>query len=435
MNNPLIRKIGATAVAVLLLIYVGYQIYLSQYTGLTTETAMYSTVSDSIDTTGFIIRNEELIRTNYNGVLNYTLDDGEKTAAGGIIAEVFGSEDDAAAKNRIARIDDELARLTVLENPAEVTSSNPKLIGSQISKKITALLSDMKSGSFSQLTDEKNDLQLLLSQKQIITGAESSDDYAAHMEALRSERAELDLSASGSTGLITAPASGYFIRSIDGYENAVAIEDITELTVSDVRALEEGESGSTEDAKVLGKIAKDIDWYIACVVSENDLIRLDRTVNVTLEMPFASSEQIPAEIVEINRDSETGEGALILKCTYMNSELAAARKEPLRIIISSYSGVLVNEKAIHFCDVTAYETDNNGNEVETVYENVKGVFVKYGSRIRFVQVFSDATVNGYAVCKISLSASEREQLVTSKTIQLYDEVVVEGTDLYDGKML
>ena len=126
---------------------------------------------------------------------------------------------------------------------------------------------------------------------------------------------------------------------------------------------------------------------------------------------------------------------MILKCTYMNSELAAARKEPLRIIISSYSGVLVNEKAIHFCDVTAYETDNNGNEVETVYENVKGVFVKYGSRIRFVQVFSDATVNGYAVCKISLSASEREQLVTSKTIQLYDEVVVEGTDLYDGKML
>ena len=41
MNNPLIRKIGATAIAVLLLVYVGYQIYLSQYTGLKTETATY----------------------------------------------------------------------------------------------------------------------------------------------------------------------------------------------------------------------------------------------------------------------------------------------------------------------------------------------------------------------------------------------------------
>lgn len=52
-----------------------------------------------------------------------------------------------------------------------------------------------------------------------------------------------------------------------------------------------------------------------------------------------------------------------------------------------------------------------------------------------MQVFSDATIDGYAVCKLNLSSSEKEQLVTSRTIQLYDEVIVEGTDLYDGKML
>ena len=50
-----------------------------------------------------------------------------------------------------------------------------------------------------------------------------------------------------------------------------------------------------------------------------------------------------------------------------------------------------------------------------------------------MQIFSDATINGYAICKVSLSTEEREQLVTSTTIQLYDEVIVEGTDLYDGK--
>ena len=70
INNPLIRKIGATAIAVLLLVYVGSQIYLSQYTGLKTETATYSTISETIDTRGFIIRDEEIVDTNYNGVLN-----------------------------------------------------------------------------------------------------------------------------------------------------------------------------------------------------------------------------------------------------------------------------------------------------------------------------------------------------------------------------
>ena len=434
MNNPLIRKIGATAVAVLLLIYVGYQVYLSQYTGLKTEAATYSTVSESIDTTGFIIRDEEVISSSYSGVLNYTVDDGEKVAEGGAIAEIYPTEEDAAVQNRIARIDDELNRLSALETPSDSTASNPKLIGSQISKKITSILGALKSGSMSDVTDERNDLQLLLSQRQVVTGKESSGDYAAHVNELHEERIALTQSASASIGTVSSPAAGYFIRSVDGYENAVSLDGVTSLSVSDVRALEEEEPAGT-DTESIGKVAKDFNWYIACILTENDLVRLDRTTEVTVEMPFATVEQIPAEVVKINRDSETGEAAVILKCTYMNSDLASARMETLRINISSYSGVLVPESAVHFADVVAHETDEDGNEVDVTYENIRGVYVKSGSRLRFVQIFSDATINGYAICKVSLSTEEREQLVTGDTIQLYDEVVVEGTDLYDGKML
>ena len=434
MNNPLIRKIGATAVAVLLLIYVGYQVYLSQYTGLKTEAATYSTVSESIDTTGFIIRDEEVISSSYSGVLNYTVDDGEKVAEGGAIAEIYPTEEDAAVQNRIARIDDELNRLSALETPSDSTASNPKLIGSQISKKITSILGALKSGSMSDVTDERNDLQLLLSQRQVVTGKESSGDYAAHVNELHEERIALTQSASASIGTVSSPAAGYFIRSVDGYENAVSLDGVPSLSVSDVRALEEEEPAGT-DTESIGKVAKDFNWYIACILTENDLVRLDRTTKVTVEMPFATVEQIPAEVVKINRDSETGEAAVILKCTYMNSDLASARMETLRINISSYSGVLVPESAVHFADVVAHETDEDGNEVDVTYENIRGVYVKSGSRLRFVQIFSDATINGYAICKVSLSTEEREQLVTGDTIQLYDEVVVEGTDLYDGKML
>lgn len=434
MNNPLIRRIGATLVAVLLLVYVGYQIYLSHYSGLSTEPAMYATVSDTIDTTGFIIRNEKVISSSYSGVLNYTLDDGEKVSTGGVIAEIFPSEEDAAAKNQIARLDSEIERLTALDSPSAFTSSNPKMIGSQISKKVSSIVSAMKSGSFTGIMQQKNDLQLLLNQKQIITGVEEKEDYTAHLEKLKTERSALKASSSASIGTVTAPASGYFISSIDGFENSVSIDDVTDLKASDITALEE-ESATQTDSSSIGKIAMNFNWYIACVITENDLVHLDRTTNVTVEMPFATAETIPAQVVQVNRDSETGGAAIILKCTYMNSELAAARKEPIQINVSNYSGVLVNEKAIHFADVTVTKTDENGVETETVYNNIEGVYVKYGDRLRFVQIFSDATINGYAVCKTSLSSDEQEMLVTDSTIQLYDEVVVEGTDLYDGKLL
>lgn len=435
MGNVLVRRIGATLVAILLLVYVAYQVYLSKYTGIVTETAMYSTVSESIDTTGFIVRNERVITAKVNGVLNYTVDDGERTAAGGVIADIYPTEENAAARNRIDRIDDELARLSVLENPSDVTTSNPKLIGGQISEKVTTILSCIRKGNISDVEAEKNNLQLLLGQKQIITGAESAEDYLVHTNALTAERNSLLSSSAGSTGSITSPASGFFIRSVDGYENAVDVEEIEKLTAADIRELIDGEPEKQTGENVLGKVAMDFNWYVVCNIDENDYVRLDRTTKVTIEMPFASVEEIPAEIIDVDRDSESGGAALILKCSYMNSDLAAARKEPLRINISKYSGVLIDESAIHFSDVITTETDEDGNETETVHYDVKGVYVKYGSRLKFVQVFTDATINGYAICKTKLSDEEREQLVTSRTVQMYDEVVVEGTDLYNGKIL
>ncbi len=435
LGNVLVRRIGATLVAILLLVYVAYQVYLSKYTGIVTETAMYSTVSESIDTTGFIVRNERVITAKVNGVLNYTVDDGERTAAGGVIADIYPTEENAAARNRIDRIDDELARLSVLENPSDVTTSNPKLIGGQISEKVTTILSCIRKGNISDVEAEKNNLQLLLGQKQIITGAESAEDYLVHTNALTAERNSLLSSSAGSTGSITSPASGFFIRSVDGYENAVDVEEIEKLTAADIRELIDGEPEKQTGENVLGKVAMDFNWYVVCNIDENDYVRLDRTTKVTIEMPFASVEEIPAEIIDVDRDSESGGAALILKCSYMNSDLAAARKEPLRINISKYSGVLIDESAIHFSDVITTETDEDGNETETVHYDVKGVYVKYGSRLKFVQVFTDATINGYAICKTKLSDEEREQLVTSRTVQMYDEVVVEGTDLYNGKIL
>ncbi len=435
MGNSVIRRIGATVVAVLLLVYVAYQFYLARYTGVDTETAMYSTVSESIDTTAFIVRSEHVVKSGVKGILNYTVDNGERTAAGGVIARVYPSEEDASARNRIERIDDELTRLAVLENPGEIVTSNSKLIGGQVSDKITSMLTSMRKGAIDDVEQQKNDLQLLLSQKQIITGVESASEYTKHLDALRAERNELLASSAAHNGIVKAPAAGYFIQSLDGYEDAVDVEYVTSLSVQDINTLINEDSAKETSGRVLGKIAKDFKWYVVCVIDENDYVRLDRTTDITLEMPFATAEKIPAKIIDINRDLETGEAALIIECLYMNADLASTRKEPLRINISEHSGVLVNEKAIHFSDVVVSETDADGNEVEKVYENVKGVYIKYGSRIRFVQVFSDATVNGYAICKTTLTTAEREQLVTSRTIELYDEVVIGGTDLYDGKII
>ncbi|QNK40899.1 HlyD family efflux transporter periplasmic adaptor subunit [Caproicibacter fermentans] len=82
MNSPLLRRLAASAIALLLLLYVGYQVYKSHYTGIQTETASYFTASDSVQVNGIAVRDEVPLKSS-GGVIDYVLSSGDKVAKGG----------------------------------------------------------------------------------------------------------------------------------------------------------------------------------------------------------------------------------------------------------------------------------------------------------------------------------------------------------------
>ena len=165
------------------------------------------------------------------------------------------------------------------------------------------------------------------------------------------------------------------------------------------------------------------------------MMKFEGVEDVSLDIPFASTETIPAKVAAKNRDIKTGKTAVVLECSYMDADIATVRNETVQINVKKYSGVLVNERALRFCDVEYTEVDETGNSVTKVRENVKGVYVVFGGQLKFVQVFTEKDVNGYAVCKTELSDGEEKNLVTDRTVQLYDKVVVGGVNLYDGKII
>ena len=63
------------------------------------------------------------------------------------------------------------------------------------------------------------------------------------------------------------------------------------------------------------------------------------------------------------------------------------------------------------------------------------MYVLHGQEIKFVQVFTVYSDENYVICKTSLSEEEQAELLTEDTITLYDEVVVGGSNLYDGKIV
>lgn len=439
MNAKKIRTAAAFVIAFLILLYVGFyvvgnQAYSFTSKGVKTETAMYGQISDTLQAKGFAIRDERVISDSYNGVPSYRVADGTRVSQGGVIADIYASENDAAAQNKLARIDREIANLQLLSKPVDFFASNPSLISSQIYTSLDDISLAIRENGFSQISLLKDSLQTALNRKQIITGEETSEDYAQLIATLETEKDQIAATAGSAISSITAPAAGYFISSTDGFENVMEIDKVMHITPSQVRDLLDREQGTGLSSSV-GKVCSDFNWYLVFVFNDNDMVKFEDVVNVNLDIPFASTETIPAKVVAKNRDAQTKDTAVVLECSYMDSDIASIRNEMVQINVRTYSGILVNERALRFSDVEYTETDAEGNSVTKVRENVKGVYVQTGGRLEFVQVFTEKTVNGYAVCRTNLTEAEQDSMVTDKTVQLYDKVVVEGTDLYDGKLV
>ena len=188
MNSKKIRKIAALALAFLLLLYVGYQGYMATHQSLKTETAMYGQVSDVLQVDGFVIRNETVVEDSYNGVLSYRVGDGTRVSTGGVIADIFASESDAAAYGEVESLNREIENLQALSQPADFFVANPTMLSDQIYAAVDQISVAINQNNFSDLTTLKEELQTALSRRQLITGEETPEDFSQRISSLESQR-------------------------------------------------------------------------------------------------------------------------------------------------------------------------------------------------------------------------------------------------------
>ena len=430
VNNSLIRRLATTAIAVLLLLYVGYQVYRSHYSGVKTETSAYFTASDSVQVTGVAVRDEiPLEKPKTAGVVDYLLSSGDKVAKGGTVARICSDEKQAAARHELESVDSEITRLQSLQSPGDTYAASPDSLNRQIQRRLSSLLGQTVSGDFASLPASREDLLYLISERQIVTGQAS--DLGARLAELQKTRETLSQQAGTALGTIVSPASGYFISSTDGLESALDFSKALSLTGDQILAAEKEQAAPDGSP---GKISGSYDWYFACVVDAGrteDFRQLASGGTVSIRFPFVSNVTVPATVAAVNQSAPSSQAAVILRCDYMNAELAAIRRETAQVVLHEYTGIRVSSQSVHFETVSKTVKDSSGKKTTTKKE-VSGVYVLHGNQINFQQVAPLYSTENYVICDPN---PPEDGLMTDGTVKLHDEVVVEGTDLYDGKVV
>ncbi len=430
MDNLLFKRILISILVVALVAYVGF-LFINANFGSSIETEVVVKVSDPdvINADCFIVRDESYLYNNNNGVLSFNVNDGDNVSVGQTIADVYSNENDAVYIRRIKEIEEEIDNLKTLSNSNFKDSVGLDSVNNLINDSIIDLLDYSNKCDF---TDSKKAIDKSLyyiNQRQIVTG--QAKGFKAKISQLESEKQSLINSCSNSIGSVTTDKAGYYVSEADGYENALKYDKVKDLTVKDLKKVKE----SKVNSNVVGKVISNPVWYVVCQIDKYEAIKLskmygsDEKVKVTL--PFVSKESIESRIYSINQNSKNSGAVLVLACDYMNQDMAGIRQENVNISTLNYSGLKVSKRALHEDYVTKTVEKKNGETVEK-RKKVQGVYVLYGSELVFKEISIVYSTNQYVLCN---PTPEDGVLFNGKTVQLYDQVVIKGDNLYDGKVV
>lgn len=395
---------------------------------ISTEITYRSTAEDVVKATGLIVRDEEYVSSSASGVLVYNVSDGDKVIADGDIATVYNNQQDVAALTRIEEIDEKIAFLESLGGASTTVNVGIDTINNQLNDKLIYLEKQINARAFDNISAAEDDLMTTIYRKQVITGQQGS--LVEKIAALEAERESLRSSTGQPAGAIKAPAAGYFVSSVDGYEKSIGVDKLDRLTYSEFEQIEPAE---VTDPSCVGKIIKGVNWYVVCPVSSDEAANISRNSDsISIRMPYAMTETIPAKLLYVNPGNGEDQTIVVLQCNYMNSSISRVRREPVEIVVNTYEGLKVSKKALHDDTVTRTNYDDDGNDIGTESRTVQGVYVEYGNELVFKQVDIKFSGDDYIICN---ETPAEGVLFNGSTITLYDKVVVEGGDLFDGKLI
>ena len=414
MKNTLTQRIVLGLIALFVLGFVGLQVYRYFTSQYKTETAYLYTVEQTSRVTGIALRAEQVLEdTIGSGVATYLVDDGAKVSKGSRIAEIYQSETDIEALQRLRDLANQKDLLEQAQDPGTTSYAHTDVLNRQIFEEIGMIIDSVNSHSLSELDEMSDSLLVLMNTKQVATGKQ--DNFNEAIEQIDAEMAYYQSLVEEDPTAITSPRPGYFIRKVDGYENQVDLSDLNNLDNLTPEMVFDlvNSPAQTLDTNPVGKLMTSHNWYYAAIVvgEEREKYRVGSTV--TLDFHISGISPVPAVVWSVNTQRDSEEAVVVFRCNYINKALINLRVCQADVQFESVTGLRVSDSAIRFSGIQ------------------KGVYIVLGERLVFRPVTVIYEDVGFVLCQEY--DAEYEQGGNYTGLQQYDEVVIEGARLYDDK--
>ena len=426
---PHVLAVLAGVLAAFLLVvflYVGYQAAQILFPQNVYETALPITISDTVEADGVLLFDETYL--SGSGNLGYLVSDGERVSAGTAIAEIYSDANQAVLRQQLTQLTEQIDLLQRSQNTAATQLDG---LLKERSGALYDMLDALDTADYSNVDSSANEYLLAQNKLWITTGDATSftDQIAALAQQAQTVQAQL-----GNPTQITAPQTGYFVRaSSSGRLNAGA-EDILAQSPEQLKAYLDSNPEMPLDG-CAGKIVAGFTWRYAGVCTAKEAEKLlgqdGKPLRSTVEISFPgrTDNALQATVTSVTVDADNDIASFVLTCNSINGDVLCLNHARARISIGENTGLRVPAAAVHYLK-------EDGTEAETQGENyIPGVYVKYGNIARFCKIDPVDADHPLITDGDYILVLPKGTDGSVSQVRLYDEIIVSGQNLYDGKLL
>lgn len=443
------KRITGAVLAVLASVFVIYYVY-RQVIGvsrdrLLTENAVSITVEKTIDSTGFIFRTEKVLDGVPTGTVFPSVSDGERIGANREVATIYSSSADAGNKARLDEIEDELFILGASMVDQEFFSADVEKMRKDCDEALDSVVRSKADNDFLDCVMKKNDLLISMNKLENVT---LGTDFSEQIKALEAEKNSLSKGQGESYGKIYAPTSGYYTGIVDGYENLFTPSSIEKMTLDSFREITARRPQDSVLSSNAGKLITDSRWYVLCEVPNEDAAVFKKVNEKTqrpavtscdVVFPFDGNVRLQMRVERVISETDKASTVLVFSTDEMPDSFSYTRSQKIEIISESYTGLRVPKQSMRKLD-----------------NKINGVYVLVGETVSFrraepiyeaedwyiVRASTDEELENSATENSEESSDEKGEETEQNTqneeknykyLSLYDSVIVEGKELFDGK--
>lgn len=399
--NSLSGKFTAIILAMFIIVYAGYQTFRFFYSDYKTESAYSFEVARVYSTSGVLIRDEHPIPQSRSDSLLYTIPEGGKFIATTPAAIAYsGPQAAELARGSVNMIQEQQLLEEIQRDAASSHKDNIGALSNEIFASLRTLTGDATVGKVADTEAIRLKLLDSISRMQISVGNEVSLD--ARLAELR------EITGAVETGtVVTIGETGYFSHFVDGYEQQFSPQSLETMSIAQLDEILKQEYPYNIES--FGKCISDYNWYYVTSVPIEEIALFQEGVNMSLTFAGSDGKTVGGWVKSITEDKPSKRALLVIQSDDISADTVARRTATVKLGFDDYKGIRFSKKALR------------------IQDGVKGVFVRGKSAIEFKKVEIVYTGKDFYLSKLDYNSDVY--------LNIFDEIIVEGTDIYDGRPL